>query len=145
MYRYSFRLFIKDLFCTFYYNKLSSKRSYQKSLILSSLSTDFAVTDGKVEKIKMMTEEIDDRNKSATYKTIEGELLKFYKTFKFILQVTPREEGSLVHWSFEFEKMNANIPNPESTLPAVVHACKDIDVHLTQQPNAQRSPRLQCY
>lgn len=144
MYRYSFRLFIKDLFCTFYYNKLSSKRSYQKSLILSSLSTDFAVTDGKVEKIKMMTEEIDDRNKSATYKTIEGELLKFYKTFKFILQVTPREEGSLVHWSFEFEKMNANIPNPESTLPAVVHACKDIDVHLTQQPNARRSPRLQC-
>ncbi|XP_031273356.1 MLP-like protein 28 [Pistacia vera] len=98
--------------------------------------------DGKVEKIKMITEEIDYRNKSATYKTIEGDLLEFYKSFSFILQVTPREEGSLVHWSFEYEKLNANIPNPETTLPAVVHACKDIDAHLTQA-KTQSSPQLQ--
>ncbi|KAJ0038723.1 hypothetical protein Pint_22316 [Pistacia integerrima] len=86
--------------------------------------------------------EIDYRNRSASYKTIEGDLLEFYKSFRFILQVTPREEGSLVHWSFEYEKLNANIPNPETTLPAVVHACKDIDAHLTQA-KTQRSPQLQ--
>ncbi|KAJ0038145.1 hypothetical protein Pint_22323 [Pistacia integerrima] len=85
---------------------------------------------------------IDDKNKSATYKTIEGTVLNMFKSFKICLEVTPRDEGSVPHWTLEYEKLNANVEDPKAMLHGLVDTCTDVDAHLTQQANTQSSPQL---
>ncbi|KAJ0038720.1 hypothetical protein Pint_22319 [Pistacia integerrima] len=87
---------------------------------------------------------IDDKNKSATYKTIEGTGLQMFKSFKIYIEVTPRDEGCVLHWTLEYEKLNANVEDPKAMLHVLVDTCKDVDAHLTQQANTQSSPQLQC-
>ncbi|XP_031271268.1 MLP-like protein 34 [Pistacia vera] len=86
----------------------------------------------------------DDKNKSATYKTIEGTGLKMFKSVKICIEVTPTDEGSVLHWTLEYEKLNANAEDPKAMLHMLVDTCKDVDDHLTQQANTQSSPQLQC-
>ncbi|EEF28116.1 MLP-like protein 31 [Ricinus communis] len=90
------------------------------------------VHDGKAKVAKELVEDIDDVNMSTTFKVIEGDILKEYKSFKFVVQATPQGEGSTVHWILEYEKLNANIPEPTSLLEFVVDLTKDIDAHLVQ-------------
>uniref|UniRef100_A0A199UBK5 Bet v I/Major latex protein domain-containing protein n=1 Tax=Manihot esculenta TaxID=3983 RepID=A0A199UBK5_MANES len=44
--------------------------------------------------VKEIIEIIHDVNLSTTFKVIEGDLLKEYKSFKLIIQATPKDEGS---------------------------------------------------
>ena len=53
--------------------------------------------DGKAVLSKEVLITIDDKNHSVTLKMIEGLLMESYKSFKFIVQATPMDEGSLVH------------------------------------------------
>jgi hypothetical protein len=67
-------------------------------------------------------EAIDDVNQSATFRANEGVIKTEYKNFIIIVQATPRGEGScLVHWSFEYEKLKDNIPDPRTLLDRVLH------------------------
>ncbi|KAF2316805.1 hypothetical protein GH714_042146 [Hevea brasiliensis] len=88
--------------------------------------------DGSPKIAKEIIEAIDDVNFSTTFKVVEGDLLKDYKSFKLIVQATPKEKGSLVHWTLEYEKINENTPDPNTLLEFVVHCSKDIAAHLTQ-------------
>ncbi|EEF26971.1 MLP-like protein 28 [Ricinus communis] len=90
------------------------------------------VHDGKAKVAKEVVEDIDDVNMSTTFKVIEGDLLKEYKSFKFVVQATPKGKGSIVHWTLVYEKLNANIPEPTSMLEFAVDVTKDIDAHLAQ-------------
>ncbi|XP_044489057.1 kirola-like [Mangifera indica] len=89
--------------------------------------------DGKTayNKVKMG---MDNRNKSASYKTMEGSFMNSFKSFIISFQVTPREKGSSVLWTFDYEKLNENVEKPNSLLQIVVDCCKDVGVYLNQKP-----------
>ncbi|OAY29253.1 MLP-like protein 43 [Manihot esculenta] len=88
--------------------------------------------DGSPKIAKEIIEAIDDVNLSTTFKVVEGDLLNDYKNFKLIVQATPKENGSLVHWTLEYEKIHENTQDPHSLLEFVVHCSKDISAHLIQ-------------
>ncbi|KAF3954256.1 hypothetical protein CMV_020376 [Castanea mollissima] len=90
----------------------------------------YFVFDGKAVMSKEVIETIDDKNHLVTFKVIGGILKEMYKSFKFIIQATPKGEGSLVHWTLEYEKLNADDPDASSMLQFAVGQSKDIDAHL---------------
>jgi hypothetical protein len=89
------------------------------------------IIDGQAKVAKEKIEAIDETNKSITFKVIEGDLLKEYKSFKIFVQASPKGEGSLVHWSMEYEKLKEDVPEPKTLLQFAVDMSKDIDGHLT--------------
>ncbi|XP_050231862.1 MLP-like protein 28 [Mercurialis annua] len=89
------------------------------------------VHDG-VPKVAKELVEKDDENFSTTYKVIEGDIMKEYKSFNLIVKAIPKGEGSNVHWTIEYEKLNADIPEPHSILEFVVGLTKDLDDHLAK-------------
>uniref|UniRef100_A0A7N0UHP2 Bet v I/Major latex protein domain-containing protein n=1 Tax=Kalanchoe fedtschenkoi TaxID=63787 RepID=A0A7N0UHP2_KALFE len=90
--------------------------------------------DGKKRFAKEIVEAIDDENNSTTFKVIEGDLLEDYKNFRAIVKATPKKdgEGSIVHWSFEYEKLHENIADPTTLLEFAHAISKDIDLHLQE-------------
>ncbi|KAJ4709999.1 MLP protein [Melia azedarach] len=91
------------------------------------------VYDGKTQTCKEVMEEIDFENKKTTYKVVEGNLLENYRSFYFMLQVTPKGEGSLVNWTLKYEKMNHDVPEPNAMLQFAVDVTKDIVANLVPQ------------
>ncbi|GMY18280.1 MLP-like protein 28 [Fagus crenata] len=90
------------------------------------------VLDGKTSVAKAILEAIDMENKSVTYKVIEGDLMEHYKSIKLTIEVSPKDEGSLVHWIIQYEKLNEEIVDPHTLLQLAIDVTKDIDAHLTQ-------------
>ena len=92
------------------------------------------VHDGKASVAKERVEAIDDEKNSTTFNVIEGDLLKLYKTIVITVQATPKHggSGSVVQWTLEYEKLNANIPDPKTLLEFVINVTKDIDAKLCQ-------------
>uniref|UniRef100_A0A7N2LP75 Bet v I/Major latex protein domain-containing protein n=1 Tax=Quercus lobata TaxID=97700 RepID=A0A7N2LP75_QUELO len=88
--------------------------------------------DGKAVMSKEVMEAIDDKNHSVTFKVIGGILMELYKSFKFVVQATPKGEGSLVRWTLEYEKLNVDDPESNTMLEFAIGVTKDIDTHLTQ-------------
>lgn len=78
---------------------------------------------------------IDNEKYITNFKVIEGSLLETYKSFCSTVKVTPKEDGScsLVHWTFEYEKLNKDVPDPSGKLQVVVDVAKDIDAFLLSQ------------
>ncbi|KAE8076308.1 hypothetical protein FH972_014970 [Carpinus fangiana] len=89
------------------------------------------VHDGQAKVAKERIEAIDDTNKSITFKVIEGDLLQEYKSFRIVVRATPKGEGSLVHWSLEYEKLKEDVPEPKTLLQFLIDVSKDIGTHLT--------------
>ena len=90
----------------------------------------FDSSDGKSVMSKEVIETIDDKKYLVTYKVTGGILKEMYKSFKFIIQAIPKGEGSLVHWTLEYEKLNADDPDASSMLQFAVGQSKDVDAHL---------------
>ncbi|XP_050232665.1 MLP-like protein 28 isoform X3 [Mercurialis annua] len=94
--------------------------------------------DGETKYAKEIIEEIDDVNLSTTFKVIEGDLLKEYKEFRFIVKATPKEGGgSLVHWTLAYEKLHEAISDPQSLLDLGLLTSTHVCSHLTQNEVAQ--------
>ncbi|PWA61865.1 kirola [Artemisia annua] len=74
------------------------------------------VIDGKSQVITHNIDAMDEKNKSLSFKVLNGDLLKFYKSFKAYLQVDGNTESSTVTLTFEYEKMNEDVPDPDSLL-----------------------------
>ena len=89
--------------------------------------------DGKACVAKELVEAIDKENNKITFKVLEGDLLEHYKSFRATLHVIPQKEGSVVHWTFEYEKLKDHIPDPHSLMQWAVELSKDIDAHLITQ------------
>ncbi|XVF79377.1 hypothetical protein PTKIN_Ptkin14bG0217200 [Pterospermum kingtungense] len=81
-----------------------------------------------------MVESIDWENKTITFKVTEGDMLNEYKYFKIMIKVTPRSdgEGSVVHWTMEYERIHEGVAHPEVLLRLAIKVSKDIDSHLTR-------------
>ncbi|OAY29254.1 MLP-like protein 31 [Manihot esculenta] len=88
--------------------------------------------DGSPKIAKEIIEIIDDVNLSTTCKVIGGDLLNDYNSFKFIVQATPKGNGSLVHWTLEYEKIHDNTPDPNTLMDLLVNCSKDIASHYAQ-------------
>lgn len=87
--------------------------------------------DGEVRTAKEVVEAVDSDNNSITYKVIEGDLMKEYKSFTFKIDVTPKGEGSVAHWTMEYEKLHEGVDHPETLLELAVEVSKEIDESLT--------------
>ncbi|KAL0701412.1 hypothetical protein Bca4012_057534 [Brassica carinata] len=74
-------------------------------------------------------------NNRATYKVLEGDLMNEYKSFLVTFQVTPKEgePGSVLHWHFEYEKINEEVAHPETLLQFAVEVSKEIDSHFMSE------------
>ncbi|CAJ1958851.1 unnamed protein product [Sphenostylis stenocarpa] len=91
--------------------------------------------EGKRCVCKEVVEDIDKKNKKMKFRVIEGDLLELYKTFNFILQVTPEEQGSVVHWVIQYDKQNDLVSDPQAMLQLLILESNMLDVHLTMNTN----------
>ncbi|KAI4357626.1 hypothetical protein L6164_001563 [Bauhinia variegata] len=90
------------------------------------------IQDGKHCTAKDLVEAIDLDKKLFTLRVLEGDILEDYKSFKITLQVSPQKKGSVVHWTFEYEKKYGHVTDPHSLLQLASEVSKDIDAHLAQ-------------
>jgi len=79
---------------------------------------------------KEVVEGIDKANNKMKFRVIDGDLLKHYKSCKFIVEATPKEKGSVVNWVIEYEKQEAHIPDPYTLLELGIEMTKQIGAYL---------------
>ena len=92
----------------------------------------FETEDGKDYVAKEVVEAINEENKTITYRVIEGDVLQEYKSIKFIIQSIPKGEATWINFTFEYEKLNKNIPHPIKLLELAMHISDELDDHLVQ-------------
>lgn len=95
--------------------------------------------DGEASVAENLVEAVDEENYLVTYKVVQGDILKDYKTFKFTIQCIKKDTGSVARWNFEFETLQGEIPNSRGLFQLFVEISKDIDAHLrqgNQEPHA---------
>ncbi|XP_023526172.1 MLP-like protein 43 isoform X2 [Cucurbita pepo subsp. pepo] len=93
------------------------------------------VHDGKVHKAKKVIEDVDEEKNSFTWKLVEGDLLELYKNLKIKVQCIPKDEGSVIHYALEYEKLHEGIPDSHSLLQLCAEVTKDIEAHLMGNNN----------
>ncbi|KAG2253867.1 hypothetical protein Bca4012_101575 [Brassica carinata] len=105
------------------------------SVISNNLKPINMWSDGEARVMKERIESIDPENNSVTYRVLEGDVMNEYKSFVITLQVTPKEgePGSVVHWHFEYEKINEEVAHPETLLQFAVEVSKELDAHLCSE------------
>ncbi|KAG8382756.1 hypothetical protein BUALT_Bualt05G0110400 [Buddleja alternifolia] len=96
------------------------------------------VLDGEKMVAKEMIESIDENMKSITYKVLDGDLLKMYKTFKFIINVDKNGEDNLVTWTLEYEKMTEDVPDPCRLMDASVDGEKNVSKEFIQSKEEKK-------
>ncbi|CAK9157592.1 unnamed protein product [Ilex paraguariensis] len=85
--------------------------------------------DGKEKVAKEIIEAIDEEKKSVTFKVIEGDLTKLYKTFIITVHVDTKGQNNLVTWTLEFEKLNEGVEDPNTLMDFCLAVTKDIEAH----------------
>ncbi|CAI9091553.1 OLC1v1026613C1 [Oldenlandia corymbosa var. corymbosa] len=86
--------------------------------------------DGQKLTAKEVVEAIDDAKKSMTTRVIEGDILALYKTFVISYEVDQVGENKhLVTWTFQYEKVNESIPEPDSLMDFCLNATKEIEAY----------------
>ncbi|KAJ6903182.1 MLP-like protein 28 [Populus alba x Populus x berolinensis] len=75
----------------------------------------------------------DDENKIITLNGLEGDVMKIYKVYRPIWQLTPKGSGCLAKLTIEYEKLHPEVPVPEIYVDFMVHMTKDIDESLSTE------------
>ena len=86
--------------------------------------------EGKNCVAKDVIEAIDENKNLITMRMVEGDALKDYKTFNLTIHAIPKDKGSLVHVTMEYEKLKGHIPDPHTLIDFVAEVARDIDAHL---------------
>ncbi|KAK4264022.1 hypothetical protein QN277_029364 [Acacia crassicarpa] len=97
---------------------------------LGSFFTVYYVQEGKHCVAKDVIHAIDESKKLITLRVVEGDILKDFKCMDIIIQTTPKEKGSVVHLTFEYEKLKIDIPDPHTLAQVITHVCRDVGSHL---------------
>lgn len=84
-----------------------------------------------VETVKERVE-YDDGNKKITYIITEGDVLKYYRSYKVILHVIPKGEHSLVKWTLLYEKVDDTAPAPTKYKDLLVKLTRKIETYLVE-------------
>ncbi|CAH8257775.1 unnamed protein product [Arabidopsis lyrata] len=110
-----------------------TKATGAKSALSSSGNTFMA--NGKLTVAKNRIDAVDPEKNLITFKVLEGDLMKEYKSFAFTIQVTPKQgaPGSIVHWHLDYEKISEEVAHPETLLQFCVEISKEIDEHLLSE------------
>lgn len=88
-------------------------------------------TDGEAQVAKMELTSLDLVGLSLTFKILEGDLVEVYNSFSVTLKLTPNIlSGSVVYWTFEYEKPSSDTSDPTSLMEAAVQVSKDIDAYV---------------
>ena len=84
---------------------------------------------------KERIEAVEPEKNLITFRVIEGDLMKEYKSFLITIQVTPKHggPGSIVHWHLEYEKISDEVAHPETLLQFCVEVSEEIDEHLLSE------------
>lgn len=89
--------------------------------------------DGKIQTAKEIIEEVDDETHKIVFKVIESELLQVYNALTIAVHIEDRDNKQVVVWSINFEKVNANIPDPTIYLDMLCACTKDMDAYILKQ------------
>ncbi|XP_015956823.1 MLP-like protein 423 [Arachis duranensis] len=67
-----------------------------------------------VKTVTERIEDVDDAKRTIIYSVIDGDLLKYLKSYKGYISVTPKgdDNGSIVKWSCEYVKASQEVPEP---------------------------------
>ncbi|GAV67497.1 Bet_v_1 domain-containing protein [Cephalotus follicularis] len=88
--------------------------------------------EGNAETFKERIE-LDDENLKVTLVGLDGDVFKFYKSYKIIIHYVPKGEGTLAKVALEYEKLSEHVPDPiYKYLALVVTLTKDKDAHLAK-------------
>ncbi|CAH1414317.1 unnamed protein product [Lactuca virosa] len=90
----------------------------------------FAEGSPIVKSAKEKIEELDEAKKKVAYSVIDGDMMKYYKTFKATLEVIPEAEGSIVKWMCEYEKASDEVPDPSMIRDFAAKNFQEIDAYL---------------
>ncbi|CAN6676070.1 unnamed protein product [Malus baccata var. baccata] len=90
----------------------------------------YADDSALVKVSKETIDAVDEVGKAVAYKVIDGDLLKYYKSFKCVLTVTPKGDGSLVKWSSVFEKAHEQVPEPSIIKDFAVKNFQELDAYV---------------
>lgn len=77
--------------------------------------------------------ELDPENKTVTMVVLEGDLMTHFKSYKVIIKVISKSEGSLVKWIWEYEKLQEDGPTPSKYVNFVTDLTKNIDANLLKE------------
>lgn len=83
---------------------------------------------------KERIDSVDEDGKIYVYSIIDGDLMKYYKTFIGKIIAVPNGESSLLKWSCHFEKASEEIPDPSVIKEFAVKNFKEIDDYLHTKP-----------
>ena len=72
---------------------------------------------------------VDEAKKSITYSVIDGDLLKYFKSFKGHISLTPKGDGTLVKWTCDFEKASHEVADPHVIKEFVVRNFHEVDAY----------------
>ena len=85
---------------------------------------------------KEIIEAVDEEKNSITYRVVEGDLMEHFKSFLSTVQCSPKPEGgegSVVHWTMEYEKHHDEIIDPHTLLELAIDVSKDLEAHLLEE------------
>ncbi|XP_028798322.1 MLP-like protein 34 isoform X2 [Neltuma alba] len=81
---------------------------------------------------KLVVESINLVDLSMTFRVIEGDLLDVYNSFMVYLKLTPNLlSGSVLHWTFEYEKPSSDTADPTSLMETAIQVSKDVDAYVS--------------
>ncbi|KAK9060079.1 hypothetical protein SSX86_020783 [Deinandra increscens subsp. villosa] len=102
------------------------------------------VLDGKKQGLKHNIEAVDEINKLITFNIFDGDLMRVYKSFKAHVQVEGTGDSSTVTWTLEYEKMNEDVPDPDSIVEVAHNVTKYVGTRLNPDSVANiKIPQLQ--
>ncbi|WCJ33565.1 Polyketide cyclase/dehydrase and lipid transport superfamily protein [Euphorbia peplus] len=87
--------------------------------------------EGKNEVFKEKVE-FDEENKVVTLVGVEGDVMKYYKSFKPIFGFAPKAhgQGCLGTVAIEYEKLNESVPTPDKYVDFMSRIVIDIDARI---------------
>lgn len=91
--------------------------------------------DGVKSTSKEMIEAIDEQKKSITFKVMEGDPIKSYKSFKIITEVESNGADNVLTWSLEYEKQNGGVPHPTAFMDSLLVFSKEVERSRQLVPN----------
>ncbi|XVE92013.1 hypothetical protein REPUB_Repub01dG0060600 [Reevesia pubescens] len=94
---------------------------------------EIELADGKAKIAKNLVT-FDPKTNTISHRVLEGDLAEEYKNFIAHIQATPsaKGKGSVVHLVVEYEKLNENVPNPDSMVEFLIGMFKAMGSHLSQ-------------
>lgn len=75
---------------------------------------------------------VDKKNKSITIEAIDGDVKELYSLYRYTIQVTGKDNGSTVKIILEYEKQNADVPEPTKYFEFASVFYNTIDAYLVK-------------